>query len=113
MKIIKEELLTEEELEKEMDRKAEEIEKVLLFANDIFHDAKFEKDTTANHIAYTQEGKDYKAMFSIDTTSFNYKCYVTTEGDNSSTYSAHGVMSGIEDAVHKFLEAVADVSDYE
>lgn len=106
-----EEMLTEEELEQEMNNKAKEREKVLLYTADMFNDAGFEKNTTANYISYSQSGDNYNALFSIDTTSFNYSCYVTTEGDNTSTYSARGIISGIEEAVIKFLEAVADVSE--
>lgn len=105
-------ILTEEELQKEMDAKAEAREKALLYTADILHDAGFETTTNANTINYEQSGETYKALFSIDTTSFNYKCYVTVETkDNESTYSAKGTIEQIEDAVPKFLSAVADASE--
>lgn len=107
---LNEDILTEEELQNEMDAKAEERERVLLFATDLFHDAGFEKEVTANYITFTQESDTYKALFSIDTTSFNYKCYVTTDNSN---YNKTGSMSGIESAAHKFLEEVADCSEVE
>lgn len=107
-----EEILTEEELEKEMDAKAEAREKVLLYTADMLHDAGFENTTNANTINYEQSGENYKALFSIDTTTFNYKCYVTVENEeSSSTYSAHGTIEQVEEALPKFLSAVADVSE--
>lgn len=107
---LNEDILTEEELENEMNKKTEEREHILLFANDLFTDAGFEKEATANYITFTQESDTYKALFSIDTTTFNYKCYVTTEESN---YNKTGSMSGIESAAHKFLEEVADCSEVE
>ena len=107
---LNEDILTEEELENAMDQKAEERERILLFANDLFGDAGFEKEVTANYITFTQESDTYKALFSIDTTTFNYKCYVTTEESN---YNKTGAMSAIESAAHKFLEEVADCSEVE
>lgn len=106
--MLLEDILTEEELEKEMDRKAEEREKVLLFTADVFHDAGFKEKVTSNYITYVQEDESYKASFSIDTSTFNYSCYLTVEGVDSYTYSAKGVISGIEEAATKFLEAVAE-----
>ena len=105
---LNEDILTEEELENEMDKKAEEREEVLLAATDLFDDAGFEKEATANYITFTQESNTYKALFSIDTTTFNYKCYVTTDNSN---YNKTGSMNGIESAAHKFLEEVADCSE--
>ena len=105
-------ILTEEELQQEMDKKAEEREKALLYASQVLHDAGFKTLTTANNINYEQEGENYRALFSIDTTTFNYKCYVTVESeDNESTYSAKGTIDQIENAVTKFLSEVADVSE--
>lgn len=105
-------ILTEEEIQQEMDAKAKAREKVLLYTADILHDAGFETTTNANTINYEQSGENYKALFSIDTTTFNYKCYVTVETeDNESTYSAKGTMEQIESAVPKFLSAVADISE--
>lgn len=105
-------ILTEEELQQEMDAKAEQREKALLYASDVLHDAGFETTSNVNSIDYIQDGENYKALFSIDTTTFNYKCYVTVETeDNESTYSAKGTIEQIESAVTKFLSAVADVSE--
>ena len=109
MRRLLEDILTEEEMEQEMDAKAEERERALLFCNDIFIDAGFSPSSDANNITYTKEDKGYKALFNIDATTFNYSCYITTEGDNSSTYSAKGVISGIEDAVYKFLSSMSDI----
>lgn len=107
---LNEDILTEEELQNEMDKKAEERETVLLATTDLFTDAGFEKGVTANYITFSQESEIYKALFSIDITTFNYKCYVTTENSN---YNKTGSMSGIESAAHKFLEEVADCSEME
>lgn len=106
--ILNEEILTEDELESEMDKKAEEREKILLSLADLFHDAGFKNESSPNYISFMQETNKYKALFSVNTSTFNYKCYLTTENSN---YNKSGSMYGIESAAYKFLEEVADCSE--
>lgn len=103
-------ILTEEDLQQQMDAKAEAREKALLYTSDMLTDAGFKTTTNANTINYEQEGDNYYSLFSIDTTTFNYKCYISTKKEeNESTYSSKGTIEQIEDAVTKFLSAAADM----
>lgn len=93
-----------------LEKKSEQ-QAVLSEVESLFEDAGFIQKENQNTISFQSSTNDIKALFSIDNTTYNYECYITTEGENSSNYSAKGNIDGLVDAAFKFVEQCADVFD--
>lgn len=93
-----------EELQEDLQEVQAEKDAIVAELDELFGDAGFKKLDKMNNISYQLTKKEFKAQFSIEDTSFNYSCYITTDGDNSFNYTAKGTMDGITKAAYKFLE---------
>lgn len=105
------EMLTLEDLETRMDEKEAKQTSILNEVSELFSDAGFFQEEHANTIAFESSIKGAKALFSIDNTTFNYKSYISTEGENETNFSSKGNIDGIIDAAVKFVEHWAEFAD--
>lgn len=104
-------ILPQAELEDALLEKQSIRREVLSEVSSLFDDAGFVKKEKQNTIFFQTSTKRTKALFSIDNTTYNYECYITTGGDNSSSYSAKGGIDDLADAAIKFVEQYADFTD--
>lgn len=100
-----------EELQEDLQEEQAEKDAIIDEIDSLFDDAGFRKLDKMNNICYQQTKSSYKAQFSIEDTSFNYSCYITTSGDNAINYTAKGTMDGIVKAAYKFIAELNDVLD--
>ena len=105
------EMLTLEDLETKMDEKQAKQTAIMDEISELFSDAGFVKEEHANTVAFESSIKDAKALFSVDNTTFNYKSYISVEGDNETNYSTKGNIDGVVDAAVKFVEHWAEFAD--
>ena len=98
-----------EELQEDLQQEQDEKDAIITELDSLFSDAGFRKLDKMNNICYQQTKGDYKAQFSIEDTSFNYSCYITTTGDNAINYTAKGTMDGILKSAYKFIAELNDV----
>lgn len=101
---------TLEDLETELKEEAAEQEAILNAVTELFTNAGFERFDRKNNYNFETSASHFKALFSIDNTTYNYTGYVTQEGSNSASYSVKGDQSGIESAAEKFLIAFEDIT---
>lgn len=100
-----------EELQEDLQEEQAEKDAIIDELDSLFDDAGFRKLDKMNNICYQQTKSEYKAQFSIEDTSFNYSCYISTNGDNAISYTAKGTMDGIVKAAYKFVAELNDILD--
>ena len=105
------EILTLDDLEMNMDEKAEKQKQITDELTNLFTDAGFVIEHNPNTIAFESSIKDAKALFSVDNSTFNYKSYISVEGENETNYSTRGNIDGVVDAAIKFIEQWAEFAD--
>lgn len=105
------EILTLEDLEINMDEKAEKQKSVKDELTELFTDAGFVIEQHPNTIAFESSIEDAKALFSVDNSTFNYKSYISVEGENETNYSTKGNIDGVVDAAIKFIEHWSEFAD--
>lgn len=105
------ERITLEDLENNLEERNREQQSAIDEVSSLFDDAGFIKETKPNTISFESAIENVKALFSVDNTKYSYKAYITSEGDNSVTYSARGDIDGMVDAAIKFLEQWAEFAD--
>lgn len=97
-------LKTLEELQEDLQSVQAEKDAIISELDELFKDAGFKKIDKMNNISYQLTEFEFKAQFSIEDSTFNFSCYITTEGDNSFNYTAKGTMMNVVNGAHKFLE---------
>ncbi len=98
-----------EELQEDLQEEQAEKDAIIAELDSLFDDAGFRKLDKMNNICYQQTKSSYKAQFSVEDTSFNYSCYITTNGDNAINYTAKGTQDGMVKAAYKFISELNDV----
>lgn len=105
-----EERITLEELIEDLDEKKQAQDELIAELDELFADTNMLKDESDNFFNWGYGDKDTKAMFSVDNTSYNFKCYISSGDDESgSNYSAKGTMNNAYDGAVKFLQAADDI----
>lgn len=102
--------ITLEELIVDLDEKKQAQDELIAKLDELFADTDMLKDESDNFFNWGYGDTDTKAMFSVDNTSYNFKCYISSGDDESgSTYSAKGTMDNAYDGAVKFLQAADDI----
>ena len=104
-------MITLEDLENTLSERDQQQQDAMNELSSLFEDAGFVKESKANTISFEASIENVKALFSVDNTKYTYKAYITSEGDNSVTYSSKGDLEGMVDAGIKFLEHWAEFAD--
>ena len=95
--------ITLEELIEDLDDKKRAQDELIAELDELFKDTNMLKDESNNFFNWGYGDKDTKAMFSVDNTSYNFKCYISAgDEETGSNYSAKGTMSDAYDGAVKF-----------
>lgn len=107
-----EERISLEELIEDLDEKKQAQDELIAELDELFADTNMLKDESDNFFNWGYGDKNMKVMFSVDNTSYAFKCYASSgDDDNGSNYSAKGPMSSVYDGAIKFLQAVEDMEN--
>ena len=107
-----EERISLEELIEDLDEKKQAQDELIAELDELFADTNMLKDESDNFFNWGYGDKNMKVMFSVDNTSYAFKCYASSgDDDTGSNYSAKGPMSSAYDGAVKFLQAVEDMEN--
>ena len=100
--------IDEEQLQAQLQEDYEHEQSILEQVRDMLTAEDFEETRELNGVSFKKEfNKDeftFNAQFYVDTTTFEYSAYITTDDENNSTsYSAKGDIDNIVPAVDKFI----------
>lgn len=99
------------QLEEDLQEREEERNSIIAELDSMFEEAEFMKAEKLNTISYGKNGETYKAMFSIDNTTYNYTCYISDEtGEEETNFSLKGPQSGIISGAQKFINLINSVT---
>ena len=115
MKIINEDLSKEEELLEDIQAEYDEKQETLDEVRQMLLDEDFEEEEQLNGVAFVkeidEEGFNIKAQMYVDTTTFDYSCYVSTStGDeNKNDFSSKGQYDNLVRAAKRLIFEVSGI----
>lgn len=108
MKFKLTESINEDELQVRLQEDYEEEQSILSQVREILSKEEFEEEEKLNGIAfhkdYDKDGYIFHAQFYVDTTTYEYSAYISTDDDNNvSNFSIRGNKNNILDALSKLM----------